>query len=108
MTFDDIRERMKKPGDMTPREVTEAYMYLSAVFAERSQMLASVLADLAVVEAKHVEDGTTAAAAKVLTNASPAGQSVLRLKGEVKGLEEMIKALKKAQQFYADEAKNIY
>lgn len=108
MTLESIRERMKTPSVLAPREVTEAFMFLSAVYAERSQLLASALADLAIVEAQHIEQGTTSAAAKVLTNATPAGQSVLRLKGEVKGLEEMIKALKKAQQFYADEAKNLY
>lgn len=99
---------MKNPSVMTPREVMEAYMFMAAFYAERSSLLADAMAQLVVIESSFVEKGVTSAAARTMASATEGGRLIMQLKGEVKGLEEMIKALKKAQQYYAEEAKNNF
>ena len=96
---------MKQPENMTPHEVYESYSVLSAILSEELLILADAEAKLAQKEASFIEQGKTAASAKVLTKASQEGVDALRLRGSVKGLENCIMALKKSQQYFIDEFK---
>ena len=90
-----------------PREVMEAYMYLAALRAEKTLELAEAEVEAAKMEAEYISQDMSSAAAKTLTRASDVGLKALKLRAGVSGLEEMIKALKRAQQFHSDEARNL-
>lgn len=106
-TLEAILERLKTPSVLTPREVTESYMFLSQLYANYCAQLADAMAESAILEGRYVYDGETSAKARALTDGREEGQKVIKLKGRVKGLEEIIKSLKKAQQFMSDEARNL-
>ncbi len=108
MTYENIIERMKDLSKVTPADVVRFYGYLAALLAEKSQDLAESMAEVAQLEAKYIEEGESSASAETKAQASPEGLKMLKLKAGLKGCEEMIRCLKKAQQYYADEARNLY
>lgn len=107
-TIETIMERLKTPSLLTPRECTEGHIFLSQLYATYCAQLADAMAECALREGERLTDGNTSVKAKAIVAAEPEGQKVLKLKGRVKGLEEIIKSLKRAQQFYADESRNLY
>lgn len=106
LTKEGILERMRDPGSLVPREVMEFYAYLSATFADIHITASELKAAMAGEMARHVSEGESAAKAKMLVEGSLQGQSYIKCVGELTGLEEAIRALKKAQQYYTEEARN--
>ena len=99
MTFASIRERMMTPWAMTIKEIVHSYMYLVSVYGQKTleHCEASILA--ATLEGQKLTEGMTATKAKALTKMSNEGQRLTILAGELKVIEEMIRALKKAQNY---------
>jgi len=58
--------------------------------------------------AKKIGEGSSAKKAELLSDAEPCGQSVIAWKAQIKGLEEVIRALKRAQDYFKMEAMNQY
>lgn len=108
MTKLSIIERMKTPSDMRPLEVMESYAFLAAIMAEEGEHLAEIDSRLAGVEALYIQDGKTSSAARSLIRGSELGKEHLMLRASYKASEELIRALKKMQQYHADAANNKF
>lgn len=107
-TKEGIVERMKTPEVLTPRETFESYAFLAATLAEEQMALAELEGKLAQAEATYIEDGRTSAAATALTKGSETGIAARKLRASVTGLLECIRALKRAQGYFQEEARNQY
>jgi len=103
MTIDTISARMLEPWKMNPSEVVKSYMFLSSMFGQRTLEWIAADSEAAKFEAGLLSEDMTSAKAHTLLRASDVGRDAMRLKGELKAIEEMIKALKRAQQYYSDE-----
>ena len=99
---------LKKPEVLTPRQVSEFSLILSAYWADVQQEMAAHEAKTALLKAQGVEAGESAAKATIKAHGSISGQALIHLRGDAKGLEEVIKACKKAQAFYSDEAHGLF
>lgn len=101
----EIIEALKHPYDLTPRDISECYLVLAALFAEQHQQLSEKDAALARYEGELIKEGKTSAAAKQEAKATDFGSASIILKGEVEGTKELINALKRAQQYLLEEMK---
>ena len=106
MTFHSILKRMSTPWVMMPREVVQSYMYLVSVHSQKTMEFLETDAKAAGYETKLLET-MTSAKARTLLRASDEGKTAAMLKGELSALQEAIRALKRAQAYYADEARNL-
>jgi len=107
MTIEGIMERMSTPWVMTPKEIVHSYMFLVSAHSRRT--LEYLAADLKAsqLEKKYLDEGMTSSKAKTVVKASSEGYEAVRLKAEIATLQEMIRALKRSQQYFADEARNL-
>jgi hypothetical protein len=101
-------EVLKRPADLTPRMVMEGYIELSAYYAEKHVLSAELTSDLISIESQYLEKGFPSSKAKTCSMATEQGKKQLIIKGQLKALEEIIRALKKAQQHYENEGRNVY
>lgn len=108
ITIDSISASMREPWKMTPPVIVKSYMYLSSMFGQRTLEFIEADAKAAEFEAKLLSEDMTSAKAKTLLKASQEGREANRLRGELKAIEEMIKALKRAQQYFSEEAQGRY
>lgn len=92
--------------NMTPAQVVEAHMFLASYLAQQCTKIGSARVAVAKKESEYIGKGLTNAASKSLASSSEEGLVLLQLNSESKGLEEMIRSLKRAQQYYADEARH--
>jgi hypothetical protein len=107
LTIEKILTAMLEPSKLTPRQVTEFYIYLGAIFAEKHVKHAETQIERSRVESVHVAEDMPHNQAKALAMASEAGEREIRLKAELTGIIEAMRALKKAQAFFSDEARNL-
>jgi hypothetical protein len=108
MTIDSIAANMREPWKMPPAQIVQSYMFLSSIFGQKTLEFIEADAKAGEVEAKYLSEDMTSAKAKTLLKASPEGKNASRLRGELKAIEEMTKALKRAQQYYSEEAQGRY
>lgn len=108
MDTSSIYAAMKEPELLRPKQVFEFYAYLSAIYAELHVEASTHKAALAKLMAELVAGDCTAAKAKIISDGSAWGQSYIRLQGELTGLEEAIRSLKKMQGYFDNEARNQY
>lgn len=108
ISVEQIIQAMKTPENLSPRLVRDAYVFLSAVYAEKHVQLSAKLAVMASKEAELVTAATTSAKARQLVKGSPDGVEAIRLTGDINALEQLINALKRAQAFAQTEASNQF
>lgn len=109
MEIKDWLESMSSPADMTPLEVKNAYMELSAKYAQITAELADTQSEYNKVLAGHLEGSDIAHnRAKALAMASEPGVKMVKLQGREKATLEVIRSLKRAQNYLENEARNIY
>lgn len=101
-----IEASLKSPENLGPRAVAEYYAYLAALYSELWPQFVKSDVDRSVEEVKALTDHSSAAARKIADISEP-GIKAQYLKAELKGLEELIRALKKMQSFLHDEALGI-
>ncbi len=99
---------MKTPDKMGPQSVYQSYIYIAAIMSDETLALAECEADMALQEAKYIQEERTSAASKALVRASEAGQKAFILKAMVNASEEILRALKKAQGYHENTARNLY
>ena len=107
LSLQQIIDAMMRPEDVMPGQVVQYYTFLTAIYARHSVELCDALADAARQEAKLLQDDDmTSAKVKQLVKGTDAGQSVIRLTGRLKAIEELIRSLKTAQKYHLEEARN--
>lgn len=105
----EIIDAMKDPASLTPRNVTEYYVQLSAYFMERHTEESRLKGIVAGALANLMQNpDMTAAKARMIVNGSEDGRKLIKVAGEIVGLQEAIRSLKKMQEFLAFEARNQY
>lgn len=107
-TTEGILEAMKNPELLTPRTVFESYAFLASTLSDEQMQLAELEGRLAKMEADYIGEGRTSAAAIALTRGSEMGVEARKLRAIVTGHTECIRALKKAQAYFSDEAKSLF
>lgn len=107
-SLESIMERMKNPAMMRPAEVTQSYMFLAQLYAHYSVELCDVDAAVAAEEGKMLQDDPelSSAKAKQIVRGSVDGLKEIKLRGRLKAIEELIKALKRAQRYQEFEITN--
>ena len=108
METKEIIERMREPATITPRETKDFYIFLSSEWACLHDELSKATRDRAMFIALKIAEKHTARTAELLADAQPFGQSVIGCKAQIKGLEEVIRALKRSQDYFSMEATNHY
>lgn len=107
LSLQEIIDAMMTPENVTPAQTVHYYTYLTAIYARHSVELCDALADTARQEMELLQDeDITSARVKQLVKGSDAGQSVIRLTGRLKAIEELIRSLKTAQKYHLEEARN--
>ena len=99
---------MKEPSTITPRETKDFYIFLSSEWAILHDELTKASKERAMFIALKIAEKFTARNAELLSDAEPSGQSVIGCKAQIKGLEEVIRALKRSQDYSKMEALNQY
>lgn len=104
-----ILERLREAeGDVTPAEIVKFMHYLSSLYARLTVELCDTEAKCALLIGEAVKTGVSVAQAKSLTDITPEGQAVIKLKGRVKAVDQLLMTLKKTTTFQSNIANNRY
>ena len=109
MEIKDWLDKLKNPSMMTPAQIRDGYMEMSAYYAQIHTELSDTTAEFNRLLAQYLEDDEVPHnKARALALGTDVGAKMVKLGGREKSILEVIRSLKKAQQYYENEARNNY
>lgn len=108
-TTEHIKHILKhEPDKITPKDAHEYLLVVSSVSSELRTTAGQLEAAYAIAKADFIKGGMTGIKAKALTDGTETGVTWAQVVQEIRGLDEIAKALKKSLQHFENEGKNIY
>ena len=99
---------MENPDLITPREANNYALIVAGEASRVRTHLGGLEATYAGIKAQFMKGGENGIAAKCFADATEEGKQIIRLSQHLKGLDEVIKVLKKALTHYENEARSGY
>lgn len=108
MEYKEIQEKLRTPEELLPAQIKDFYLYLSELYSRKQIEASESRASVIRTQVEFLEKGMSNTEAKTRAMASMDGQNLIKLEAGLKGTMEEINALKRAQKYYEDNARNQY
>lgn len=102
-----IIKALEDPDSLTPSEAKGYALTVSAQLSRCRTRLGELQALQAQIKVDLLDEGLKVTEIKIRAEGSDVGKELVRLTEHTKGLEEMLKAIKKVMQYYNDEAHGL-
>jgi len=111
LTIDEILANIKEhKGALPPKLNAEYYIFLSGNYCWENQELAKLSAQRVGEIGKLLAQNPSCPVSKVerIVDSLEVGQKLIMQKAKLEGVLELIRALKRAQGYFENEARNLY